>query len=110
MSDSQYLNAFYNETRTTENSVDIEVENGKVYKSYYSQRKFKDVQLMYELMHYLLVNENYTMDKQEKGRIELVDRKTGLIRYVFWPNISVEKYYREYIGDVSADYSLENFS
>ena len=110
MSESQYLNAYYNETTTTENSVDVVVESGKVYNSYYSQRKFKDVKLMYELMHDLLVNENYTMDKQEKGRIELVDRKTGHVRYVFWPDMSVEKYYREYMGDVSADYSLENFS
>jgi hypothetical protein len=110
MSDSQYLDVFYDETATTGNSVFVVVENNKVYKSHYSQRKFKDAQLMYDLMHYLLVNENYTMDKQDKGRIELVDRKTGLIRYVFWPNMSVEKYYREYMGDASADYSLENFS
>ena len=103
------VNAFYHETPRTENSVDVVVENGKIYKSHYSKRNFKSRAEIDELIYQLVVNEGYVMDKSFKDRTEFVDTYTGLVRYVFWTNNSVEKFYREQVGQVDVDTSLVHF-
>jgi hypothetical protein len=103
------VNAYYYENPTTENCVDIVVENGKIYKSYYSKRNFQSRADIDELIYHLVVKDGFVMDKSFKDRTELVDTKTGSIRYVFWTNNSVEKFYREEVGRVNVDNSLVYF-
>jgi hypothetical protein len=103
------VSAYYFETPNTENSVDVVVENGKIYKSYYSKRNFTSRNDVDELIYHLVVQEGFIMDKSFKDRTEFVDTKTGSVRYVFWTNNSVEKYYREEVGRVNVDNSLVYF-
>jgi hypothetical protein len=103
------VNAYYYENPTTENAVDVLVENGKIYKSYYSKRNFKSREEIDELIYHLVVKDGFVLDKSFKDRTEFVDTKTGSVRYVFWTNNSVEKIYREEVGRVDVDNSLVYF-
>jgi hypothetical protein len=106
---NQTVSLYYNETPTTESSVDLVVDQGKIYKRYYSKRNFNSKEEVNYLIEHLVIDLNYTMDKQTSEYAEFVDRQTGNVRYVFWVNNSVEKYYREYLSDAKVDDSLLNF-
>ena len=103
------VNAYYYENPTIENSVDIIIENDKIYKSHYSKRIFTSRCDIEDLLHHIVVKDGFVMDKSFKDRTEFVDTKTGSIRYIFWTNNSVEKIYREEVGRVNIDNSLAYF-
>lgn len=107
---NQTVSLYYHETPKTECCVDLVVDQGKIYKRYYSKRNFNSKQEMDYLIEHLVIDLDYTMDKQTNDYVEFVDRQTGNIRFVFWLNNSVEKIHREYLGDVKADDSLLNFT
>ena len=106
---NQTVSLYYNETPTTESSVDLVVDQGKIYKRYYSKRNFNSKEEVNYLIEHLVIDLDYTMDKQTSEYAEFVDRQTGNVRYVFWVNNSVEKYYREYLTSAKVDDSLLNF-
>ncbi len=103
---NQTVSLYYQETPTTESSVDLVVDQGKIYKRYYSKRNFNSKEEVNYLIEHLVIDLDYTMDKQTSEYAEFVDRQTGNIRYVFWVNNSVEKYYREYLTNANVDDSL----
>jgi len=107
---NQTIDISYAETPTTESSVKLSIINGKMYKEYYTQRKFQSKYEVDRLIEHLVINQNFTMNKQDSSCVEFVDSKTDNIRYVFWINNSVEKYYKEYLGDVKPDTSLLTFN
>ena len=107
---NQIIDLSYVETSTTESSVKLSIIDNKIYKEYYTQRKFKSQKEINILIEHLVIDLNYIMNKQDSSHVEFVDSKTGNIRYVFWTNNSVEKYYKECIGDVKPDTSLLTFN
>jgi PKD repeat protein len=107
---NQTINLSYTETPTTESSVKLSIINGKIYKEYYAQRKFQSKHEIDRLIEHLVIDLNFTMNKQDSSCVEFVDSKTGNIRYVFWINNSVENYYKEYLGNVKPDTSLLTFN
>jgi hypothetical protein len=107
---NQIIDLSYVETPTTESGVKLSIIDGKIYKEYYTERKFKSQSEINTLIEYLVINLNFTMDKQSSSHVEFIDNKTGNIRYVFWTNNSVEKYYKECLGDVKPDTSLLKFN
>lgn len=106
---SQSMIAYYNETAFTENAVNVIIKNNKIYKYYYSQRAFNNKYEIDELIYDLTLVKGFVLNKTDKMKTEFIDFKTGLIRYIFWPNNVVERIVEEQIGDATADNSLIEF-
>lgn len=107
---NQTVSIIYNQTFNTENLVDLIIENGKVWKQNYSKRNFNNKKEVDLFIEHLIIDLNYIMDKQLSDRAEFIDLHTGNIRYVIWTNNTIEKFYREYLGEVQVDNSLLSFS
>lgn len=97
------INVYYKESPTFEKCIDVIVENDKIYKKYYSKRNFKSNIDIHEFIYNIIVNDGFVLDKSNADCSEFVDIKTGLIRYIFWFNNSVEKLYLEEIGNINID-------
>jgi hypothetical protein len=106
---NQTVSIIYNETYSTESAVDLVIENGKVWKQNYSKRAFNNKKEVDLFIEHLIIDLNYIMDKHSSDRAEFIDLQTGNIRYVIWTNNTIEKYYREYLGEIKEDESLLNF-
>jgi len=97
------INVYYKESPTTEKCIDVVVENSRIYKRYYSKRNFKSNVDINNFIYHIVVKEGFVLDKSNSDCSEFVDIKTGLIRYIFWFNNSVEKLYFEEIGNINID-------
>jgi hypothetical protein len=94
----RFIEIYGEESMYSEKFIDIVTKNGRIYKRYYSKMNHIPRDELENLIHKLMVQENYITDKLLKGRMELVDSLTGKIRYVIWNDSSVEKYFMEEIG------------
>jgi hypothetical protein len=106
---NQTVSIIYNETSSTESALDLVIENGKVWKQHYSKRIFDNKNKVDLFIEHLIIDLNYIMDKHSSDRAEFIDLQTGNIRYVIWTNNTIEKYYREYLGEMKEDNSLIKF-
>jgi len=94
----KFMEIFGETTFTTEKFIDLLVHNGRVYKRYYSKINQLPRDDINNLISKLVVEDNYVIDRTFNNSIELVDYKTGKIRYTIWNNNSVEKYFVEDLG------------
>lgn len=106
---NQTVSIIYNQTVNTETLVDLIIENNKVWKQHYSKRVFDNKKEVDLFIEYLVIDLNYIMDKHFSDRAEFIDLQTGKIRYVIWTDNVIEKYYREYLGEINEDNSLLGF-
>ena len=90
----RFMEIYGEENMNSENFIDVLVENGCLFKRYYSK------------INNLTVKENYIADKVSKEKIELIDSKTGKIRYYIWSNHTVEKYFMENLGAIKSEGAL----
>jgi hypothetical protein len=107
---NQTVSILFNETVNTESALDLVIENGKVWKQHYYKRVFDDKKEVDLFIEHLVIDLNYIMDKHSSDRAEFIDLQTGKIRYVIWTNNTIEKYYKEYLGEIQVDNSLLSFS
>lgn len=103
---SQSFSLYYDETPFMENAVDLVIENNKIYKSYYLQQKRLSHESIEHLIHQLIVENDFIMDKEYKESREFVDSKSGSVRFIIWNDNSVEKMYKVYLGEATPDFSL----
>ena len=94
------------ETYCSEQFIDLVVENGRVFKRYYSKLNLLTRDEINNLISKITIEDNFIVDKVLKERIELVDSKTGKIRYTIWNDNSVEKYFMEDLGLVKPENCL----
>jgi len=106
---NQTVSIIYNETSSTESALDLVIENGKVWKQHYSKRIFDNKKEVDLFIEHIIIDLNYIMDKHSFDRAEFIDHQTGNIRYVIWTNNTIEKIYREYLGEMKEDNSLIKF-
>lgn len=87
------------------------IKNNKFYKSYYSQYTFDNKYNVDELIYSLTLANKFIFNKTNDSLptelvkslpTELVDSKTGMTRYIFWPNNMVERIFEEEIDEASA--------
>ena len=103
-----FIQIYGNETASTEKFVDIIVENGNLYRRYYSKINNISRDKINELISKIVINDDFIIDKVSKDRIELVDSKTGKIRYYIWNHNCVEKYFLEDLKEsINNNYLLE---
>jgi len=86
------------ENEQFEKYMDIFNDNNKVYKRLYIKYNNVNETLINQLINVLTIQENFILDKVDKKKIELVNSKTGNIRYYIWSNRCVEIYKQEFIG------------
>ena len=89
-----------------EHFIDVLVENGYLYKRYYSKINHMERNQIELLINKLTVEQNFIMDKLTNERIELIDSKTGKIRYCIWNDCTVEKYFMMNLGLIKPDGAL----
>ena len=106
--EKKFMEIFGETTFTTEKFIDLLVHNGHVFKRYYYKINQLPRENINKLISKLVIEDNYVVDKTFNNSIELIDYKTGKIRYTIWNNNSVEKYFVEDLGPVeSENYLLE---
>jgi len=96
------------ESLTKENFIDVYVQEGNLYKRYYSKISNMPQQEIADLIHKITVEQGFIIDKSSSEKLELVDSKTGTIRYYIWANHTVEKYFVENLGPIAPANSLLN--
>lgn len=102
----KFMEIYGEETYCSEQFIDLVVENNNVFKRYYSKLNLLTRDEINSLISKITIEDNFVIDKVLKERIELVDSKTGKIRYTIWNDNSVEKYFTEYLGPVKPEGSL----
>ena len=88
-----------NEPFSNETVVDIVIKNNKRYQYHYSERTFYDKCEIDKLINYLTRTKGFVFDKTNKSTMELVDSKTGMTRYIFYPDNIVECIVEEEISN-----------
>ena len=89
-----------------EHFIDVMVENGYLFKKYYSKINHMERNQIELLIEKLTIDQNFIIDKLSNERIELVDSKTGSIRYCIWNDSTVEKFFKMNLGLVKNDGAL----
>lgn len=102
----RFMEIYGEENMNSENFIDVLVENGCLFKRYYSKINNMHRDDIDKLIYNLTVKENYIADKVSKEKIELIDSKTGKIRYYIWSNHTVEKYFMENLGAIKSEGAL----
>jgi len=104
----KFMEIYGEESRYGEQFIDLIVENGHVFKRYYSKINLLTRDEINDLISKITIQDHFIIDKALNERIELVDSKTGKIRYTIWNDNSVEKYFTENLGPVKPEnYLLE---
>ena len=102
----KFMEIYGEETYCSEQFIDLVVENGHVFKRYYSKLILLTRDEINSLISKITIEDNFVIDKVLKERIELVDSKTGKIRYTIWNDNCVEKYFTEDLGPVKPENAL----
>lgn len=104
----KFIEIYGEETHCTEQFIDILVEKGNVFKRYYSKLNYLTRNEINNLISKIMINDNFILDKVSSQKMELVDSKTGKIRYIIWNNNCVEKYFMKDLGPIKPEnYLLE---
>jgi hypothetical protein len=83
--------------------IDIIVENGYIYKQYYTSKKFDNIDEVIKFQQDLILDHGYLFDNMKNNKwIKLYNPKNK-ITYKFWSDNFVEKIYQYYIGPVIPD-------
>jgi hypothetical protein len=86
------------ENNSFENYIDLIYDDNKVYKRLYIKYNNINNEQMNQLINVLTIEENFILDKSYKDRIELIDTKTGNIRYYIWFDGSIEIHRQDFLG------------
>ena len=92
------MEVFGYENMKEEHFIDVLVQNGYLFKRYYSKINNMERSQIELLIDKLIIDQNFIIDKLTNEKIELIDSKTGEIRYCIWNDSTVEKYFMMNLG------------
>ncbi len=83
--------------------IDIIVEDGHIYKQYYTSKKFDNLNELLEFQQELILNHGYLLNNMKNNKWIKLYNPNNKITYKFWNDNFVEKIYQYYIGPVIPD-------
>ena len=96
------------ETYCTEQFIDLVIDKDHIYKRYYYKINQMTRDEINNIISKIMIEDNFIIDKVSSKKIELIDSKTGKIRYTIWNDNCVEKYFMKYLGPVNPKNDLLN--
>jgi hypothetical protein len=90
MNTPEFIQLYGYETHDFENFVDLIFEDNKVMTRYYLKKNNVDLATINQMIYILTINFGFIIDKDLKDRLELIDFKTGSMRFYIWRNGLVE--------------------
>jgi len=92
MNTSNFIQLYGYETPTFENFIDLVFEDNKTFTRIYLRKENVETRELNEIIHVLTINYGFIIDKDLSDRVELIDFKTGTIRFYIWRNGLIEFY------------------
>lgn len=92
---TQFVELFGYESPTFESFVDLVFENNKTFSRCYLRQENIKTDELNKMIRLLTINFGFILDKELKDRLELVDSKTGRMRFYIWKNGLIEFHSKE---------------
>ena len=94
---TQFVELFGYETPSFESFIDLVFEDNKTFSRCYLRKENVKTEEINRLINLLAICHGFVIDKELKDRIELIDSKTGKMRFYIWKNGLIEYYSKELI-------------
>jgi len=92
---TQFVELYGYESPTFEYFVDLVFENSKTFSRCYLRKENVKIEERNEMIRLLTINFGFIVDKELKDRLELIDSKTGRMRFYIWKNGLIEFHSKE---------------
>jgi hypothetical protein len=89
---TSFVELFGYETSSFESFIDLVFEDNKTFSRYYLRKENVNRLELNNLIHLLTIKFGFIIDKELKDRLELIDSKTGKMRFYIWKNGLIEYY------------------
>lgn len=92
---TSFVELFGYETPSFESFIDLVFEDNKTFSRCYLRKENVNTLELNNLIHLLTINFGFIIDKELKDRLELIDYKTGKMRFYIWKNGLIEYYSKQ---------------
>jgi hypothetical protein len=92
---TQFVEVFGFESPNFESFIDLVFENNKTFSRFYLRKENVSTEERNKIIRLLTINYEFIIDKELKDRLELIDYRTGKMRFYIWKNGLIEYYSKE---------------